>query len=248
MTITPILLRPGKPLGNASPAQTRTADVPSARTKSTRALSSTEKHKGWHSRGYLPHLDAADIVQFITFRLHDSIPVIVIEQWKRELHWRKGLATDSEEAMELRTRIEKYIDSGKGACYLRDERIARLVQDALKYFDGHRYRLIAWCIMPNHVHVLIEMMGESLSKIVHSWKSYTAHRANKLLGRSGAFWGPDYFDRYIRNERHLNATVEYILRNPVRAGLVDVPEEWPWAGYTGYTGYTGSVDVSLSCP
>ena len=139
-------------------------------------------------------------------------------------------------------RIEKYIDSGKGACYLRDERIARLVQDALKYFDGHRYRLIAWCIMPNHVHVLIEMMGESLSKIVHSWKSYTAHQANKLLGRNGVFWGPDYFDRYIRDEKHLNATVEYILRNPVMAGLVDDPEEWPWAGYAG------SVAVSLSCP
>jgi len=138
-------------------------------------------------------------------------------------------------------RIEKYIDSGEGACYLRDERIARLVQDALKYFDGHRYRLIAWCVMPNHVHVLIEMMGESLSKIVHSWKSYTAHQANKLLGRNGVFWGPDYFDRYIRDEKHLNATVEYILRNPVKAGLVDVPEEWPWAGYAG------SVAVSLSC-
>jgi putative DNA methylase len=96
--------------------------------------------------------------------------------------------------------------------------------------------------MPNHVHVLIEMMGESLSKIVHSWKSYTAHQANKLLGRNGVFWGPDYFDRYIRDEKHLNATVEYILRNPVMAGLVDDPEEWPWAGYAG------SVAVSLSCP
>ncbi len=92
----------------------------------------------------------------------------MIEKWKQELNWHKCLAADSKEAIELRKRIEKYIDSGKGACYLRDERIARLVQDALKYFDGERYRLIAWCIMPNHVHVLIQMMNEPLARVVKS--------------------------------------------------------------------------------
>ncbi|PWH18786.1 MAG: site-specific DNA-methyltransferase [Anaerolineae bacterium] len=199
--------------------------------------------RGWHSRGYLPHFDASNICQFITFRLHDSVPAPVIERWKQELHWHEGLSADSKEAVELRKRIEKYADSGKGACYLRDERIARLVQDALKHFDGERYRLIAWCIMPNHVHVLIEMMDVSLSDIVQSWKSYTAHQANKLLGRSGTFWGPDYFDRYIRDEKHFNATVEYILQNPVKAGLVDTPEKWPWAGYTGNANVTGNADA-----
>ncbi|MDZ7345719.1 MAG: transposase [candidate division KSB1 bacterium] len=214
------------------------ADVPSA-------VSSAE-HKGRHSRGYLPHFDAGNIFQFITFRLHDSVPASVIEQWKQELHWREGLAADSKETVELRKRIEQYADSGRGACYLRNERIARLVQDALKYFDGERYRLIAWCIMPNHVHVLIEVMDVSLSKILQSWKSYTAHEANKLLGRSGAFWGPDYFDRYIRDEKHFQATVKYILQNPVKARLVDRPEQWPWAGYVGLSGNTGNAEISRS--
>ena len=172
-------------------------------------------------------------MQFITFRLHDSVPASVIEQWKLELRWHEGLAADSKEAVELRKRIERYADSGYGACYLRDERIAQLVQDALKYFDGKYYRLIAWCIMPNHVHVLIQMKDVSLSKIIHSWKSYTAKEANKLLGRKGQFWAPDYFDRYIRDEKHYHATVNYILYNPVKAKLVSKPEDWPWSGYCG---------------
>jgi hypothetical protein len=85
--------------------------------------------------------------------------------------------------------------------------------------------------MPNHVHVLIRMMHVPLATIVQSWKSYTAHEANKLLGRKGIFWMPDYFDRFIRDERHFKATVDYILQNPVKAGLVYAPEQWPWSGF-----------------
>jgi len=217
------------------PSTAGTADVSSATTGPADVSSanspSPTRHKGWYTHGYLPHFDADEIFQFITFRLHDSIPAALIEKWEQELNWHKSLAADSKEAIELRKRIEKYLDSGKGACYLRDERIARLVQDALKCFDGERYRLIAWCIMPNHVHVLIQMMDEPLIRVVKSWKSYTAHEANKILGRSGPFWMPDYFDRYIRNEEHFQATVTYILQNPVKAGLVDAPEKWPWSGY-----------------
>jgi putative DNA methylase len=75
------------------------------------------------------------------------------------------------------------------------------------------------------------MMDEPLANIIHSWKSYTAHEANKLLGRKGAFWMPDYFDRYIRDKEHFIATVEYILQNPVKAGLVDTAENWSWSGF-----------------
>jgi len=189
-----------------------------------------DEHKGWHSRGYLPHFDAAHTLQFITFRLYDSVPAQVIEHWKADLRWTERTPPDSQEAATLRKKVEEYADSGKGACYLRDERVAALVTKALKHFDGERYRLIAWCIMPNHVHVLIEEMpGHSLSDVIHSWKSFTAHQANKLLGRRGAFWAPDYFDRFIRDQEHLDATVEYIQQNPVKAGLVAAPEGWPWS-------------------
>ena len=229
-----------EPAATSAPANTPgPADVPSALTKAPSppsASASTDpspstRHKGWYARGPLPHFDAANIYQFITFRLHDSVPAAVIEKWKQKLNWYEDIAAESKEAIELRKRIEKYVDNGRGACYLRDERIARLVQGALRHFDRQRYRLIAWCIMPNHVHVLIQMMDEPLANIIQSWKSYTAHEANKLLNRKGTFWMSDYFDRYIRDEQHFVATVEYILQNPVKAGLVDVAEKWPWSGF-----------------
>jgi putative transposase len=100
----------------------------------------------------------------------------------------------------------------------------------LLHFDEGRYRLLAWCIMPNHVHVVIEILDRpSLSEIVGSWKSFTAKQANAKLGRSGSFWHADYFDRYMRNEDHLTRTIEYVEYNPVKAGLVEVASIWPWS-------------------
>ena len=108
--------------------------------------------------------------------------------------------------------------------------IAALVEDALLHFDPERYRLLSWCLMPNHVHVVIEMVhGHSLSAIVGSWKSFTAKRANALLGRAGPFWDADYFDRYMRNEPHLARTIAYAEENPVQAKLVDNTTDWPWS-------------------
>jgi REP element-mobilizing transposase RayT len=104
------------------------------------------------------------------------------------------------------------------------------VQDALLHFDGERYQLLAWCLMPNHVHVVIEMLdAHSLSDIVRSWKTFTARLANVSLGRSGPFWHADYFDRYMRDEQHFSQTVEYVENNPVKAGLVQTPADWTWS-------------------
>ena len=85
--------------------------------------------------------------------------------------------------------------------------------------------------MPNHVHVLVKTMPDiSISDIMHSWRSFTAHEANMVLGRTGQFWMEEYFDRYIRDAEHFDSTVRYIRNNPVKAGLVSEPEQWPWAG------------------
>lgn len=216
---------------------TGSADVSSAKQPIT------DKHKDWHFRGYLPHFDACNVYQFVTFRLHDSVPASAIDNWKHDLQWREGLSADSKEAVQLYHRIEKFADLGKGGCYLKDERIAGLVQDALKHFDGERYHLIAWCIMPNHVHVLIEVLNETLPHIIKSWKSFTAHQANKLLGRSGPFWGLNYYDRYIRDEKHFEAVIDYIVQNPVNAGLVASIEEWRWVGYIESAG-DGNVSIA----
>jgi putative DNA methylase len=113
---------------------------------------------------------------------------------------------------------------------LRDERVATLVQDAFLHFDGERYRLLAWVIMPNHVHVIIETMkAHSLSKVVHSWKSYTANFANRILQREGAFWGEDYFDRFIRNNEHFAYALQYVHNNPVKAGLCKRAQDWKFS-------------------
>jgi putative DNA methylase len=177
-------------------------------------------HKGWTSRGYLPHFDASTLIQTITFRLADSLPRAIY----------KDLVANASSKPDLRQRIEAVIDEGRGSCALRAPEVARIIQDALQHFDGERYRLIAWAIMPNHVHVLIEQIpGYPLGDIVHAWKSFTAKQANKHLGRTGAFWAPDYFDRYIRDQIHFDIAVYYIHENPVKAGLVERAEKWQWS-------------------
>ena len=181
---------------------------------------------GWHSRGYLPHFDGRAVPQFITLHLADSLPKKVIEKWKDEL---RG-ALSSRDRLLLQNRIERYLDIGYGSAFMKDSRIANLVQNSLLKFDGERYKLFAWAVMPNHLHTLMRRFeGYELSDIMHSLKSYTAHEANKILGRSGQFWIEDYFDRRIRDERHFQKTIKYIENNPVNAGLCAKPEDWPFS-------------------
>ena len=173
-------------------------------------------HKGWHSRGYLPHLDAPGELQALTFRLRDAIPKPVIERWRRELL----LAPEAEAAGELKKRIARYEDIGYGECLFKIPQHAEVVESCLLYSDGSRYRLLDWCVMPNHVHVLIATMdGMTLGEIVRCWKTYSAKTINQSMGRTGSVWEEDYHDRYIRDEAHLHLARSYIRLNPVKAGL-----------------------------
>ena len=143
----------------------------------------TEMSSPWHSRGYLPHFEGGEIVQSITFRLHDSLPAPLRAEWAAELE----RLPDTEQKLHRRKRIEVALDSGHGACLLANPRVARLVVDALLRFDGQRYRLHAWCVMPNHVHVLATPLGRRrLSSIVHSWKSFTATKLTNNSAEAGA--------------------------------------------------------------
>jgi REP element-mobilizing transposase RayT len=152
--------------------------------------------------------------------LADSLPKAIYED----------LVTTSSNGSDLRRRVEVMIDGGRGSCALRDSAVAVLVQQALWHFDAERYRLIAWVIMPNHVHVLVEQIeGHLLADCVHAWKSFTAKEANKHLGRTGPFWAPEYFDRFIRDEAHFNTAVQYIHENPVKAGLIARADKWRWS-------------------
>jgi REP element-mobilizing transposase RayT len=181
---------------------------------------------GWYSRGYLPHFDAEGKTQTVTFRLFDSMPLEILHRWEEEI----SSLPKKEHDLERRKRIDAYLDRGYGSCYLRDDRIAKIVQNSLLHFDGERYLLHAWVVMPNHVHVLYTpQTGWELSQIVHSWKSYTAKACNRALGRNGEFWQPEAFDRYIRDEKHFANAMSYIENNPVKAGLCDKPEHWQWS-------------------
>src|SRR5688572_28143390 len=132
---------------------------------------------GWYSRGRLPHFDGGAIPQFLTFRLYDSVPQTLIEQWKRELS-----------DVQFRKTLEKFLDAGYGACFLKEPPVAQIVADSLKFHDGTKYDLSSWVVMPNHLHFLVNpFQGVELSTIAHSIKSYTAHEANKVLGRTGRF-------------------------------------------------------------
>ncbi|HTL51192.1 MAG TPA: transposase [Planctomycetota bacterium] len=158
----------------------------------------------------------------VTFRLADSLPDNVVAK----------LAADHrrmEADPVYRKKVEQYLDTGHGACWLRQSEIAGCVKECLHQFDGTRYCLHAYVLMPNHVHILCEVIPPFLlQKIIQTWKSYTARRINRLLSHDGPVWQPEYWDRYIRDELHYFDAWEYLLQNPVKAGLVDRPEDWNW--------------------
>ena len=187
---------------------------------------------GWNSRGYMPHFDSHHIVQHVTFRLADSLPTGVLARLEEELR----IVSPERQDAERRKRIEAWIDAGYGCCLLREPAAACLVQDAFLCFDGVRYRLLAWVVMPNHVHVLFQPLeGWTMARIVASWKSFTGRRLAPLLpvlpGANSVhrIWHREYWDRFIRDERHFHAAREYINNNPVKAGLVQCAEEWKWS-------------------
>lgn len=189
-------------------------------------------HLDWHSRGYLPHLDRAGLVQSVTFRLADSLPASQADRWAE--------ISSLSPSAERRARADEWLDRGHGGCALREPVIADRLQQSLLHFDGSRCRLLAWCVMPNHVHALVEIWsGYPLHVLVKSWKSHTARAANARLGRHGAFWQPDYFDRFIRDPAHLRREIDYIEANPVKAGLVSRPEDWRWS--SAYRGRSAPV-------
>jgi putative transposase len=173
---------------------------------------------GWHSRGYLPHCDQDGLVQHVVFRLADSLPSSVLEKTRLlSKHERFG-------------RCDRLLDSGIGSAVLKSPDFANVVLDSLMWFDGSHYALIAWCIMPNHVHVVVEPLGDHLLRnIVKSWKANSAARINALRGASGRLWASEYFDRFMRSQEHLSTTVDYIENNPVTAGLCKRASEWAFS-------------------
>ncbi len=175
-------------------------------------------------RGRLPHWETHDASYFVTFRLNDSLPIKVIARLKRERAQMLARATTAAQRMETRRafgrRLDVFLDRGYGSGLRREH--GGIVAGAMRHFDGIRYELLAWCVMPNHVHALIFVPGlAKLDAILHSWKSYTAHG----IGR-GVIWAREYCDHLVRGPAELERIGEYIRDNPERAGLRD----WAFVG------------------
>lgn len=190
--------------------------------------------KGWYYSGAAPHRDVPGVLQFITFRLADSLPQTVLRRLREEA---ERVPLGQRERFRRRS-IESWLDAGLGSCVLARPEVAAMVRDTLLHHDGERYRLVAWCIMPNHIHVLIEPRY-SLPRIIQTWKSVTTRwvlsNSERLqLGVvAGNLWMRDYWDRFIRDEQHFQTAIHYIHQNPVKAGLCVSAEQWRWSSAWG---------------
>jgi REP element-mobilizing transposase RayT len=198
---------------------------------------------GFHFRGKLPHLKKEGAEYFVTFRLADSLPAHEVARLKheRQVILEQARAAQSpltwhEEEQLLAwycDKVEALLDAGHGACWLSKPEVADLVAGALKYFNGQRYELRAWVVMPNHVHAVVWPMPQhTLSDLLHSWKSFTSKAANQLLGRTGEFWQKESFDHWIRDDAERARLAKYVENNPLKAGFCQRPEDWRWSSAT----------------
>lgn len=184
-----------------------------------------------------PHWAQAGAIVFITIRTHDSIPKEVLARWdfeKLQWLWERGIECGTwwkgleQLSPELRAEFAKvfhrtremFLDTCHGACELRKPELAQIVERSLKHFDGVRYKLGDFVIMPNHVHLLVAFPDSAMMKDqCTSWMKFTATAINRLLGRKGAFWQQEAFDHLVRHAEQYNAIRKYIASNPEKAKL-----------------------------
>lgn len=193
-------------------------------------------------RRHLPHWQPPDAVFFVTFRLKNSLPYEVVQALREERERAVQTRLDEHHYFE---RWEGFLGKAEfGPRWLSQPEIAAVVKEALHYRDGKVCDLHAFCIMPNHVHVVFRLLSRAeyhfalrseyhsdlqLNKILQSLKRHTARQANSILGREGAFWQDESYDHVIRDNEEYARILYYVLENPVKAGLVSTWEEWQWA-------------------
>jgi REP element-mobilizing transposase RayT len=187
----------------------------------------------------LPHWEQGAVTYFITFRTADSLPAALCSDWRTrrdqwlrahglnppDPDWHAGLcrletAAQRDFHLLFSARLQEYLDAGHGECLLKQPRLARLVTDALLFFDGQRYRVGDFVVMPNHVHLLVQLLGQtSLRAQCRSWKKYSAGQINRALGRHGHFWQGESYDHIVRSQEQFEFYRQYIAENPAKGGL-----------------------------
>jgi putative transposase len=223
-----------------------------------------EEVKTYYRRN-LPHYQPPNATYFISFRLAGSLPVEIIrlkEEREAEekrltviVHKNEQAKKISEEQNRHFSKFDALLDKGStGPMWLKDDRVASIVAEAMHYRDGAEYELIAYCIMPNHVHLVIYMFENveqtsvcsnghdrtevrstahfqnyKLVRVLRNFKGSTSREANKILQRSGAFWQHESYDHVVRDGKELDRIISYVLNNPVKAGFVDEWRKWKWS-------------------
>ncbi len=196
-----------------------------------------------HYQRYLPHILPPGETIFITFRLHGSLPQAVVERLidERRAVDKQLMQVDPAAREKARAdnhkrqfaRFDNCLDTCEtGHHWLQEPAVARLVADAIKQPNGRNFTLHAYCIMSNHVHLLltIETETKAFATVMQSLKGFTARKANELLNRTGqSFWQPVSYDHVVRSNQEFDRIVAYILNNPVKAGLIENWADWPYS-------------------
>lgn len=187
----------------------------------------------------LPHWQQAGKTYFITFRTADSIPRAVIDGWyqdradwlkrhgidSRDLDWKNAFSKlPAKVQRDFRhtfcERFQNYLDECHGECVLRRPDLAEIIGNSLLHFNGARYELSDFVVMPNHVHTLVQMLPPTdMTNQCTSWKHFTAAAVHRALGRTGHFWQDESFDHLVRSPEQFEATRRYMAENPRKAKL-----------------------------
>jgi REP element-mobilizing transposase RayT len=195
---------------------------------------------GFHHRDHLPHLKRAGGSYFVTFRLAGTLSGEVLSQLKQErativaqaMAAKRPLAWHEQEELFrwYALRVDHHLDAGHGACWLRQPEVANIVADALRFHAGARFDLLAWVVMPNHVHAVVRPLpGHTLSQILKSWKGFSAREANRRLQLEGEFWQGESYDHLVRDDEDMHRCCHYTTMNPVNARLCMQPADWLWS-------------------
>lgn len=197
-------------------------------------------------RRNLPHIQPPGATLFVTIRLAGSLPLAVLQQLREEAEAREKqimLATAGkiqadllyEEQKRQFGRWDAALDQvANGPFWLGQPEIANIVAESLLYRDGKVYDLDVFSLLSNHGHIVFTPLEKedggyhALQTIMHSLKLYTAIESNRVLGREGQFWHHESYDHVIRDRQEWERIVQYVLNNPVKAGLAESWEQWPW--------------------
>lgn len=199
----------------------------------------------FHER-HLPHFQPLGGLFFVTFNLHGCVPKEIYEQWEQEYNLEKEkimlFSKNKKEDLDQLGKItfakkDKFLDNYlRGKHYLKSDSLAKIVADTLHFWDGKRLELFAYCIMSNHVHVVLRLFDDTeidtppyLQEIMHSIKRFSARECNKLLGETGKFWQDESYDRLVRDDKELHRILIYVLNNPVKANLCKQMKDWKWS-------------------